>query len=111
MHLERLHLHWPVHWSMLYGNEEFVANGTVLDITSTGYRVAGPVPVYPGMRLNIWVWPPDKPEGLHMGDVTILGVNGYAFGLYVENMYPMGHKWMTQFLDQALWCWFTPRAA
>jgi hypothetical protein len=36
---------WPAHWPMLY-----VATGTVLGVTDKGWRMAGPMPVYPGMR-------------------------------------------------------------
>lgn len=111
MQIERPRPHWPVVWQMLYGNEEFVARGTVVEITGTRWRAEGPIPVRPGMRLNIWVWPPDKPEGLHVGDATVLWVNGYAFGLYVPKMDPMGQEWVTHFLDQALGCWYAPRAA
>jgi hypothetical protein len=48
--LVRRSTRWPARWPMLYGNEEFVAKGTVLDVTDKGWRMAGPMPVYPGMR-------------------------------------------------------------
>lgn len=100
---------WPVHWLMLYGNDDFVANGTVLDLTPRQWHAEGPMPVHPGMRLNIWVWPPEKPDGLHIGAATVLWVKGYAFGLDVEDLNPVDRGWLTQFLDQALGLWLVPR--
>ncbi len=102
---------WPVHWLMLYGNEEFVANGTVLDVTTKGWHVEGPMPVQPGMHLNIWAWPPQKPEGLHVGDATVLWVKGYEFGLDIEDLNPADQEWLAQFLDRALGWWLLPKAA
>ncbi len=110
-HPVRCHTRWPVQWLMLYGNEEFVANGTVLDVTARGWRVEGPMPVHPGMRLNIWAWPPEKPEGLHIGDTTVLWVKGYEFGLEIQDLNPIDQEWLTQFLDHTLGWWLVPRAA
>jgi hypothetical protein len=93
---------WPVRWPMLYGNNEFVANGTVLEITSTGYRVAGPMPVYPGMRLSVSVWPPEKPEGFQVEDATVLWVKGYEFVLELHDRNPFDRKWLTRFQDRVL---------
>ncbi len=36
------HTRWPVRWSVAYGNQEFIADGTVLDVTYIGWRAAGP---------------------------------------------------------------------
>ena len=111
MHLERIHPHWSCHWLMLYSNEEFVAKGKVVEITGTDWRAEGPWPVNPGMRLTIWVWPPDKPEGIHVGEAVVLWVNGYTFGIHVQDMDSMDQEWVTHFPDQALDCWYAPRAA
>ena len=110
-HPGRCHTRWPVQWLMLYGNDDFVANGTVLEITAKGWRVEGPMPVHPGMRLNIWVWPPEKPEGLHIGAATVLWVKGYEFALEIQDMNPIDQEWLTQFLDRALGWYLVPRVA
>ena len=110
-HPVRRHTRWPVHWLMLYGNEEFVAKGTVLDVTARGWRVEGPMPVHPGMRLIIWAWPPEKPEGLHVGDASVLWVKGYEFGLEIQDLNPIDQEWLTQFLARALGWWLVPKAA
>ena len=110
-HPVRRHTRWPVQWLMLYGNEEFVAKGTVLDFRATGWRMEGPMPVHPGMRLSLWVWPPEKPEAFHIEAATVLWVKGFEFGLEVQNMDPIDHAWLTQFLDRALEWWLVPKAA
>ena len=48
---------FPVRWPLIYGSEEFMSAGTVLDITQTSWRVAGAMPVQPGMHLTIQLWP------------------------------------------------------
>lgn len=44
---------FPVSWPVLYGGAEFLAEGTVLDLTRIGWRVAGAMPVVPGMPLTL----------------------------------------------------------
>ena len=110
-HPVRRQTRWPVRWPMLYGNEEFVANGTVLDITSTGYRVAGPMPVYPGMQLSVSVWPPEKPEGLHVEEATVVWVKGYEFAIELHDRNLFDRKWLGQVLDHALGRGLAPQAA
>lgn len=89
----------PPRWPMLYGNEEFVAKGTVLKVTAMGWRMAGPMPVRPGTRLNFWVWPPKRPDGLHVEGATVLWVKGFEFALEVQDMDPIDREWLTQVLD------------
>jgi hypothetical protein len=110
-HPVRRHTRWPARWPILYGNEEFVAKGAVLDVTAEGWRMAGPMPVHPGMRLNLWVWPSERPEGFHIQEATVLWVRGYEFALEVQNMNPIDQAWLTQFLDRALGLWLVPRVA
>jgi hypothetical protein len=109
----RRHSRRSVNWLMLYGNEEFVANGSVLNVDSTaiGWRAEGPMPVHPGMRLNLWVWPPDEPKGVHVEDATVLWVKGYEFGLKIQDLNPADHEWLTQFLDRGVALWLVPQAA
>lgn len=107
----RRHTRWPARWPLLYGDQEFVAQGTMLDVSAKGWRMAGPMPVCPGMRLNFWVWPPERPEGIHVEDATVLWVKGYEFALNVQNMDPIDREWLTQFLDRTLGWWLVPRVA
>ena len=43
-----------------------------------------------------------------MGEAVVLRVNGYTFGIHVQNMDPMDQEWVMHFLDQALNCWYAP---
>ncbi len=113
-HPVRHYPRWPTCWPMLYGNEEFVAKGTVLAIrgmTPHRWHAQGPMPVHPWMRLTIWVWPPEMPEGLHVGNATVLWVKGYEFGLEVQDLDPVDQEALTPFLDRAMGWWVVPRAA
>jgi hypothetical protein len=102
---------WSTRWPILYGNEEFVAKGTVLAVAATEWHMVGPMPVRPGMCLNFWVWPPKRPKGLLLEGATVLWVKGFQFGLDVQNMDPVDRKWLTPFLNRTLGCWLVSRAA
>ena len=100
-----------VRWPMLYGNEEFVANGTVLDLSARTWRVAGTMPVRRGMRLNLWVWPPDRAESLLVEGATVLWVKGLEFGLEVQDLDPIDRLWLTPFWNRRVYWYELLRAA
>ena len=99
---------WPALWPMLYGNEEFVAKGTVLSVMIGQRRVAGPMPVHDGMQLSLWVWPPEKPLGIHLEPATVLWVRDFEFGLEVQDMDPIDHGWLIRVPDRTLRWWLVP---
>lgn len=107
----RRHTRLPVQWPMLYGNEEFVAEGTVLDITAVGWRIAGPMPVQPGMHLCIQVSPPEYQGGPKMLDATVLWTKGCEYALSVEDPYHIDNLWLMDFLNRALGWWLLPPAS
>ena len=100
-----------IRWPMLYGNEEFVANGTMLDVTVTEWRMAGPVPVRQGMYMNVWVLPQNRPEGLVLEGAPVLWVKGLEFGLDIRNLDPADRQWLMPFLRRRLDCLEVLRAA
>ncbi len=93
------------HRPMLYGNEEFVANGTVLSVTANEWRVAGPMPVHAGMQLSLRVWPPEMSEGFHLEGATVLWVKGQEFAVEVQDVSPpVDRKWLPHAgRDSRLW--------
>jgi hypothetical protein len=101
----RRHTRFPVRWRVVYGCEEFLCEGTVLDVTQIGWRVAGPMPVQPGMRLTLHLWPEDKSGPLRVERATVLWVKGWEFALDVPHLTPDDYAWITQFLDQKLSRW------
>jgi hypothetical protein len=95
----------PVRWPIVYGCEEFLSEGTVLDVTQWGWRVAGAMPVQPGMRLTIHLWPQDKPGHIRVEQATVLWVKGCEFALDVPELAPDDRAWMSRFLDNKLSLW------
>lgn len=100
----------PVRWPVLYGCDEFVSEGTVLDVTPLGWKVAGSMPVHPGMRLTIQLWPQDKPERIRVEQATVLWVKGCEFALDVPELAPDDRAWITEFLNQKLSLWLIREA-
>jgi hypothetical protein len=94
--------HVPVSWPVLYGNGEFLAAGTVLNLTSLGWRVAGTMPVAPGMELTLQVSIPERPTPLSVYRATVLCVNGDEFSIETHEMAPSDHTWVTAFFRQQL---------
>lgn len=93
---------FPVRWSALYGNDQFLAEGTVLDVTTLGWRVAGTMVVVPGMHLTLRAWVPEKATPLHVQRATVLWVNGSEFAIDVHEMAPRDQAWVTDFLKHKL---------
>ena len=98
-------------WLMLYGDGEFVAKGTVLSIAANVWRVAGPMPVHPGMRLKLRVWPLERPDAVYVNEATVIWTKGFEFGLIVEDINASDQEWLTQYLDRALPWWLASQAA
>jgi hypothetical protein len=101
-HPMRRHSRFPVRWSMFYGNDQFLAEGTVLDVTRLGWRVAGTMAVVPGTHITLQVWVPDKVRPLYVQRATVLWVTGQEFAIEVQDMSPRDQAWMTDFLNHKL---------
>lgn len=90
---------FPVRWLVLYGNDQFLAEGTVLDVTALGWRVAGTMAVVPGLHITLQVWVPDKATPLSVQRATVLWVTGHEFAIEVHEMVPRDQAWLTDFLN------------
>jgi hypothetical protein len=96
----------------LYGSEEFMSGGTVLDVTQTGWRVAGAMPVRLGMQLTIQLCPPDKTgPRIHVTGATVLWVKGCEFAIDVPLLAPHERDWLSRFLTEKLGLSWIRRAA
>lgn len=93
---------FPVSWPVLYGGDEVLAEGTVLDLTQIGWRVAGAMPVRPGMQLTLAVWVPVKRDPVRIERATVLWVNGCEFAIEAHEMAPSDRTWVTDFLNRKL---------
>jgi hypothetical protein len=87
---------------MRYGNAAFLAEGTVLDLTARGWRMAGTMPVLPGMWVTVQVSIPERPTLLRVQRATVLWVKDHEFAIEVHHMDPMDQAWVSEFLHQKL---------
>ena len=98
----RRHSRFPVSWHVLYGNDAFQAEGTVLDLTALGWRVAGAIPVVPGMQLTLRVSVPDRSTMLWVQRATVLWAHNHEFAIEAHEMAPIDQAWVAEFLRQKL---------
>lgn len=96
------HARFPVKWPMSYGNEAFLAKGTVLDLTAFGWRLAGTMPVTSGMQLRVQVSVPDRSVPLQVQRATVLWVNGHEFAIEAHELALSDQAWVTDFLREKL---------
>ncbi len=94
----RRHTRYPVCWPMRYGTDRFVAEGTVLDITEAGWRLAGPVPVQPGTQIWIQVPLPGSLGEPQQVRGTVLWTKGWEYALSID----APPFWIGLFLNHAL---------
>ena len=107
----RRYSRFPVRWPVLYRNGELLAEGTVLDLTSLGWRLAGSMPVIPGMQLMLQVCIPERSTPLRIQRATVLWVNKHEFAIEAHDMDPIDHAWVTEFLRQKLGLTWMSRSA
>lgn len=100
--LVRCSSRFPVSWPMRYGNATFLAEGTVLDLTARGWRVAGPMPVVPGLPLTLQVSVPERATLLRVQRATVLWVKDHEFAIEVQDLEPMDQAWVSEFLHHKL---------
>ncbi len=104
----RRHTRFPVRWPIFYSGDDFLAKGVVLDLTTMGCRVAGPMPVEPGMRLRLCLSPPDKDGPVWIEEATVLWVRGQVFAVEMKQAATEDQGWIAQYLEQALGLWLIP---
>ncbi|MBX3319112.1 MAG: hypothetical protein KF890_04465 [Nitrospira sp.] len=98
----RRYSRYPVRWPMLYGSDELIAEGTVLDLTSLGWRLAGSMPVIPGMQLALQISIPERSAPLQITRATVLWVKDHEFAIEAHEMAPIDQAWVDEFLHQKL---------
>ncbi|MGQ0556251.1 MAG: hypothetical protein ACT4PN_09960 [Nitrospiraceae bacterium] len=107
----RRHSRFPVSWPVLYGNNAFFAEGTVLDLTARGWRVAGSMPVTPGMQLTLQVSIPERSAPLCVHRATVLWVLDHEFAIEAHEMAPIDQAWVAEFLRHKLGLMWISRTA
>ena len=97
----RQHARFMVRWPMLYGNDGLIAEGTLLDVSHAGCRVAGTMPVAVGMLLRLWVSPVQREETVYVKEARVLWTREHEFGLELRHVDPQDHQWLIGFLEHA----------
>lgn len=98
----RQHSRFPVSWPVLYGDGTFVAEGTVLDLTTRGWRVTGSIPVVAGMQLTLRVSVPDRSTPLCIHRAIVLWVKDHEFAIQANEVAPDDQTWVAEFLRHKL---------
>lgn len=107
----RRHSRFPVSWPVLYGNNAFFAEGTILDLTALGWRVVGSIPVVPGMQLTLQVSIPERSAPLCIHHATVLWVQDHEFAIEAHEMPPIDQAWVAEFLQHKLGLMWISRTA
>lgn len=59
----------------------FISDGTMTDLSETGWGLRGKQPVHPGMILTLWVHHPDDEDFIMIDEVSVAWVKGNRFGV------------------------------
>lgn len=100
---ERVRVHPLCHmqWPMLYCGADFVAEGTMLDLSLEEGRCAGTMPVEVGMRLRIYIDAQQKREDLIIEEAVVTWVSDNEFGTQFVQMGSPDAKWLVGYLEMA----------
>ncbi|WP_413936783.1 hypothetical protein [Nitrospira sp. BLG_1] len=98
----RRHSRFPVSWPVLYGDGAFVADGTVLDLTSRGWRITGSIAVVAGMQLTLRVSVPGRSTPLCIHRAIVLWVKEHEFAIEANEIAPDDQAWVAEFLRHKL---------
>ena|SRR5689334_20717016 len=71
-------------WRVFYGSDELAGEGSVLDMHETGCRIAGCMPVEPGMKLRLCLWPSEDSKDIVVAQGSVKWAKGLQFGVALE---------------------------
>ena len=91
----RVNVRWPV----LYHGEDFVAEGTMCDISLQGGRFAGTMPVTVGMLLGVFIDHPQKSGNLIVAEAVVTWVNEDEFWADFLKMQAEEMQWLREHLE------------
>ena len=92
---------FPIQWPTLYGAANFIANGTVLDLSLMGCRLAGTMPPDQGLRLHLWVYPSQRERGIYVEEARVKWISDEQFGLEFVKIQTQDLQWLMGYLDRA----------
>ena len=97
----RDHPRLDVRWPVLYGDDELLGQGTLLDVSGVGARVVGTMPVAAGKRLKLWVFPPQEGDELYVEETRVLWVNGQEFAIDLCHLLSQDHQGLKDSSERA----------
>ena len=98
---QRTHSRFIAGWPVTYWNDELFGQGTVLNVSHVGCRMAGTMPVEKGMPLKLWISPPTKEDVLCIEEARVLWVKDHEFGVEFRSMAMIDQRELAAFLDSA----------
>lgn len=90
-----------VGWPILYIGDDFVAEGTIVDLSLDGGRFAGTMPVAVGMHLALFMDSPQKDEDLIIEDAVVMWVREHEFGAQFRKIRTDNQQWLRGYLETA----------
>ena len=98
---QRAHSRFVTGWPVSYWNDELFGQGTVLNVSNVGCRMAGTMTVEKGMTLKLWISPPTKEDVLCIEEARVLWVKDHEFGVEFRSMPMIDQRELAAFLDSA----------
>ena len=99
----RKHPRFPIRWSSCYGADDFIGQGTVLDVSLMGCRLAGTMPPERGSRLQLCFYPPYREKEIAVEDARVTWTTNEQFGVEFVKVSPSDLQWLIGYLDRAQW--------
>src|SRR5215813_10503544 len=91
---------FPLQWPTLYAGHDFIAQGTILDLSLMGCRLAGTMPPDASTRLSLWMYPePDR--GLYVEEARVMWASNEQFGIEFVKIRTEDLQWLIGYLDRA----------
>jgi hypothetical protein len=97
----RRNARFAVQWPLIYGTDELIGNGTLLDLSALGGRVVGTMPVEPGMHLWLRLSPQHRSDEVRIEKARVTWVRNHEFGIELKGLSPADHYWLMKFLERA----------
>jgi hypothetical protein len=98
---QRFHSRFVARWPVTYWNDDLVGQGTILNISHLGCRMAGTMTVEEGMRLQLWIAPPNKADQLCVQEALVLWVRDHEFGIRFQRVAAIDQRELVVFLENA----------
>ena len=97
----RNHPRFPIQWSTVYVGDDFIGQGTILDLSLMGCRMAGNMLPEPGLRLSLCVYPAHRNTEIYVEEARVKWITGEQFGIEFVKVRTKDLQWLIGHLDRA----------